>query len=379
MPGFDNKIVFASNVDFTGNSLTQGTPQISANGQLLIGSAAGPNGPCLLAGSLTSSDGSITVTNGSGTISLIVTGGSSVGKTITGDSGGPLVPSAGNWNLLGSGSLTTQGSGNTLNFVLTGLTNHAVLVGAGTTTITKIAATANTGAVLQNNSGADPSYSTATYPSVGTSTGSILRANGTNWLASTSTYPDTNAVSTLLYASSANVMSALATANSGVLSTSSSGVPSIDTTNFHVLSTGVQLKGNNTNTAPPAGFIGEYISAFVSHNSPVNITPSGTTVNVTSISLTAGVWNISFAGTFNMSGASQVVMGISATSATLPGNAAQPDQQIGAGGTLFTGLGVSLPDYRVTLSATTTYYLVAFAAFTTSTTAEGRISATRVG
>lgn len=46
----------------------------------------------------------------------------------------------------------------------------------------------------------------------------------------TSTYPGTNAINTLLYASSANVMGALATANSGVLATSASGVPSISTT-----------------------------------------------------------------------------------------------------------------------------------------------------
>lgn len=209
MPGFDNDIVYARNVDFTGNSLVKGTPQIISNGQLLIGSATGTNGPCLLAGSLTSSDNSITVTNGSGTISLTVTGGSSVGKTITGNSGGAISPSLGNWNILGSGSITTIGTGNTLTVQVTGLTNHAVLVGAGSDTITKIAATANTGAILQNNSGADPSYSTATYPSVGTSTGSILRADGTNWVATTATYPNTIAAGKLLYGTSTNVVGAV--------------------------------------------------------------------------------------------------------------------------------------------------------------------------
>lgn len=52
---------------------------------------------------------------------------------------------------------------------------------------------------------------------------------GTAPAFSTSTYPSTNAANTLLYASSANTMSALATANSGVLVTSSGGVPSIGT------------------------------------------------------------------------------------------------------------------------------------------------------
>ncbi len=42
---------------------------------------------------------------------------------------------------------------------------------------------------------------------------------------STTTYPATNAINTLLYASSANVMSDLATVNNGTLTTSASGVP----------------------------------------------------------------------------------------------------------------------------------------------------------
>jgi hypothetical protein len=69
--------------------------------------------------------------------------------------------------------------------------------------------------------------SAATFPTTVGAVGTILRSDGTNWVATTSTYPNTNAVNTLLFASSANVMSALATANSGVLVTSSSGVPSI--------------------------------------------------------------------------------------------------------------------------------------------------------
>jgi hypothetical protein len=48
-----------------------------------------------------------------------------------------------------------------------------------------------------------------------------------NW--TTSTYPVTNAINTLLYASSANVMAALPTVNSGILATNSSGVPAVTT------------------------------------------------------------------------------------------------------------------------------------------------------
>lgn len=73
-------------------------------------------------------------------------------------------------------------------------------------------------------------YSTASAGAIlsGTATSQQLLLSGASttpqW--STSTYPLTNAVSTLLYASSANVMAALATANSASLVTNSSGVPS---------------------------------------------------------------------------------------------------------------------------------------------------------
>lgn len=69
-----------------------------------------------------------------------------------------------------------------------------------------------------------------TIVSVGPGTAGQLfqsAGNASNPGYTTSTYPSTNAISTLLYASSANVMAALSTANNGVLVTSNTGVPSI--------------------------------------------------------------------------------------------------------------------------------------------------------
>jgi hypothetical protein len=106
------------------------------------------------------------------------------------------------------------------------VTQHGILIGGASNAVSSLSV-ASTGQILQGNTGADPSFSTSTFPSTATSTGTILRADGTNWVATTSTYPNTNAVSTLLYASSANVMGALATANNGMLVTSATGVPSI--------------------------------------------------------------------------------------------------------------------------------------------------------
>ena len=81
--------------------------------------------------------------------------------TITGDDAIARSPSVGNFNLLGSGSITTVGSSSTETIQLTGLTNHAVLVGAGTSTITKLALATN-GQVLLGSTGADPVFGTLT-------------------------------------------------------------------------------------------------------------------------------------------------------------------------------------------------------------------------
>jgi len=77
----------------------------------------------------------------------------------------------------------------------TTLTNHGVLVGAGTSAITQLA-TGSAGQVLQSGgASADPAYSTATYPSTATGTGKVLVADGTNWVASTPTFPNASATS----------------------------------------------------------------------------------------------------------------------------------------------------------------------------------------
>lgn len=93
-----------------------------------------------------------------------------------------------------------------------------------------LAGTATAGKLLRSGATATPAWSTATFPDAATGTGNILRADGTNWVATTATYPTTTTVNQILYSSSANVIAGLTTANSGVLVTSASGVPSISTT-----------------------------------------------------------------------------------------------------------------------------------------------------
>ena len=141
-------------------------------------------------------------------------------------------------------------------FALSALTSAYIYVGNGSNIATGVAMSgdasiSNTGAVTVSNIGnisegtlslahggtndamiADAGavvYSTSlalALTSVGTS-GQLFQSAGIGepgW--TTSTYPSTNAINTILYASSANTMAALATGNNGVLITSNTGVPS---------------------------------------------------------------------------------------------------------------------------------------------------------
>lgn len=172
----------------------------------------------------------ITVTNGDGQTGnpiISLTGGDIAVKHLTGNTGGQLNPDgSNNFNTLGAGSITIAGSGSTLTTQLTGLTNHAVLVGAGTSTITKIGPTSTSGQILQSaGASADPAFSTATYPSSTT-------------------------VSQILYSSSTNVVAGLVTANSATLVTTSAGVPVMSGT----MTNGQMIIGS-TGATPVAGTI----------------------------------------------------------------------------------------------------------------------------
>ena len=95
------------------------------------------------------------------------------------------------------------------------------------------------------------SASAIAFSAAGTS-GQLFQSAGTGapgW--TTTTYPATNAINTLLYASSANVMSALATVSAGVLTTSS-GVPTWVTTGLGIALGGTGVTSVTTAAAATA-------------------------------------------------------------------------------------------------------------------------------
>ena len=335
MAGFENDIVFAKNADFTqaDNQAPTEANGLATNGQLWVGTTAtNAGGTHINVGTITSPDASVIVGYSSPNITLTAVGvspttfdgdtgtatpamnviilaggtgittsaagntvtfdvdGAVVAQTITGDSGGALSPTAGNWNLLGSGSITTVGSGSTLTTQLTGLTNHAVLVGAGTSTITKVGPTATAGQVLQSaGAAADPAFSTATYPS-------------------------TTTVSQILYSSATNVVSGLATANSASLVTTSAGVPVWSST----MTNGQVIIGSTGATPTAASLTAGTGITITPGAGSITIAANGSVVGQTLTADTGGALSPT-AGNFNIFGGPGITTSGSGSTITING------------------------------------------------------------
>lgn len=139
---------------------------------------------------------------------------------------------------------------------------------------------------------------------------------------------------------------------------------------------GGQYVGTTTNSTS-AGTIGEQIRSAIA--SPGSTLTSPNALNVTSISLTPGLWDVN--GIVNFTGITTGTIetaSISTTSATI---GTQGDNAVSLNQANTTNADVSLviPAYRISLAATTTVYLVAQATFSGGTgKAYGRISGTRV-
>lgn len=146
-----------------------------------------------------------------------------------------------------------------------------------------------------------------------------------------------------------------------------------------------QLPGTTTNDNAAAGKIGEYISSTVLVGSAVALT-TNTDANVTSISLTAGDWDVTVNAYFTGTGTTTVsflAASMSTTSAvrdTSPGRLAQLSYNTGT--TTFSGGAVVscvVGPTRFSLSGTTTVFFTGTAAFGASTcSAFGIIRARRV-
>lgn len=335
-------------------------------------------------GQLSGTRGGTGVNNGSSTITIggnvTFSGGFTFTGTITGNTSvtfptsGTLATTA---QLLTS-PLTTKGD-----------------IWVWSTTNDRLPVATGDGKILQVSSGAATglAYSTPTYPSASGSAGKILRSDGTNNVYTTSTFADTYTASNLLYSNGANTVTGLATANNGILTTDGSGVPSISNTVGAGLTmpsitfnTTTGVVGTTTNDNAAAGSVGEFVSSVVLVGSAVSLT-TNVSKTITSISLTAGDWDVQ--GEFAPSGAATTVLqqitgAISLTNNTIDTTPATAAAKFASGTVSFTIGTSNLPYYtlspcRISVSGTTTVYLVMNVTFITSTaTGFGKITARRV-
>ena len=158
-----------------------------------------------------------------------------------------------------------------------------------------------------------------------------------------------------------------------------------DGTNYQVygIPSGAQLPGTTTNDAGNAGNVGEYIESVVAQGSAVALT-TNVAKDVTTITLTAGDWDIS--GNIGLvtaatTSVTQMFAGISATLNTMDFTNGRASGQVlnatvpTAGANYF----LALNPVRFSINASTTYHLVAQGTFTVAAlTAFGIIRARRV-
>jgi hypothetical protein len=141
--------------------------------------------------------------------------------------------------------------------------------------------------------------------------------------------------------------------------------------------------GTVTNNSASAGFIGEILSTQVAAGSAVGIA-TGTPIDIAAVSLTAGDWDVTGQVYYTAAATTSITTlasSLSATTATMD-NTTLGAATRHAGAAFVPGAAVMtypIGPLRVSLAATTTYYLVASANFTVSTlTGHGIIRARRV-
>ena len=140
------------------------------------------------------------------------------------------------------------------------------------------------------------------------------------------------------------------------------------------------INGTTTNDSAAAGCVGEYVSSSIGYGGRQSLT-TGTWLNVTSISLTAGDWDVSGTVIYEGTGATISRFSGAATTTSLAPDADNDTFDNRQSITTISGnVGAfPIPTRRVSISATTTIYLISRGYFSAGTLETyGRILARRV-
>ena len=167
-----------------------------------------------------------------------------------------------------------------------------------------------------------------------------------------------------------------APSGSGTVNSGTAGQLAYYATSTNAVSGGTlqNVKGAIAGSASSAGYIGEVIQSNIVSGSAVSVT-SGTARNLTSITLTAGIWTIY--ANVNISGTTAYLLyaGVNTTSATLPDGS---NYSLVYSNAVTGSTSIVAPVTVVNISGSTTYYIVLLGYGTGTVTACGNIVGVRI-
>ena len=141
------------------------------------------------------------------------------------------------------------------------------------------------------------------------------------------------------------------------------------------------VPGTTAGDSAATGSVGESVRATASS---VSVTTTNTFQDATSISLTAGDWDVSVSGAFARNGATwqEVDLAVTPNSGNTTAGAVDGDNYVYSGWTSSaatpSSMSLAIPTFRVSVTSTTTYYLKIFSLFSAGNPLfNGRVSARR--